>query len=157
MEILGTPTIHPALFYSGKISGYLLWLGFLISFIPGIQVHSGLVSGVRPAACLMFCFGLLICLVSMFFLGRSTRLGLPAQRENLKKHGLYRISRNPIYVGFHLMTIASLLGLGQWMLLPFGFYSFFVYHRIILGEETYLQGEYGETYDEYRLAVRRYL
>ena len=36
MVIMGTPTVHPVLFYSGKVSGYLLWLGFLFSFIPGV-------------------------------------------------------------------------------------------------------------------------
>jgi hypothetical protein len=36
MGIMGTPTVHPVLFYSGKVSGYLLWLGFLFSFIPGV-------------------------------------------------------------------------------------------------------------------------
>jgi len=157
MEILGTPTVNPVLFYSGKISGYLLWLGFLISFLPGIQMLSRVQLSFRQIAFLFFCIGLLICLASMIFLGRSTRLGLPTQRGILKKHGLYRISRNPVYVGFHLMTAASLFGLGRWILIPAGIYSFFVYHRIILGEEEYLESTCGEDYIIYQSAVRRYL
>ena len=34
MEIIGTPTIRPSLFYSDKIVGHGLGLAFLISFFP---------------------------------------------------------------------------------------------------------------------------
>jgi len=31
MEVIGKPTINPLLFYSGKISGYIVWILFLFS------------------------------------------------------------------------------------------------------------------------------
>jgi len=43
--------------------------------------------------------GLLISLVSLANLGRSTRFGLPTTITFLKTKGLYQFSRNPIYFG----------------------------------------------------------
>lgn len=156
MEVIGTPTIRPCLFYSGKIVGYGLWLAFLISLFPKFRFISGSSRILTWIAIALFVFGVLVCIASMSVLGKSTRLGLPTGGNILRTKGLYIISRNPIYVGFHLMTTASLMAFGHWYLIFPGFYTFVIYHWIILGEERYLKGVHGAIYLDYCKHVRRY-
>lgn len=156
MEIIGTPTIRPSLFYSGKIMGYGLWLAYLISLFPKFRLVSNSSRVLAWPSMALFVFGVLVCTASMLVLGKSTRLGLPTKSDILRTKGLYSISRNPIYVGFHLMTTASLMGLGHWYLVFPGFFSFVIYHLIILGEERYLEEAHGAVYIDYRKHVGRY-
>jgi hypothetical protein len=37
MELIGKPTINPWLFYTGKISGYILWMVSVYDIIEGVQ------------------------------------------------------------------------------------------------------------------------
>ncbi len=33
MELIGKATIHPLIFYTGKISGYLTWINSFLSYV----------------------------------------------------------------------------------------------------------------------------
>src|SRR5262249_54277763 len=72
--------------------------------------------------------------------------------------GLFRFSRNPIYVGLTLMYLGLTLAFNTWwglvMLVPL----LLTMHRgVILREERYLEQTFGEQYRQYRSRVRRYL
>jgi protein-S-isoprenylcysteine O-methyltransferase Ste14 len=71
--------------------------------------------------------------------------------------GIYRISRNPMYVGLHLLTLSSMVYTLHPLIILAGFFSFLVYHLIILGEEKFLAGRFGAPYLKYKQKVRRYL
>lgn len=72
--------------------------------------------------------------------------------------GIYRFTRNPIYVGFMVVVLAASVGINNWwvllsivplfLLLQFG---------VVLPEEKYLSGKFGAPYDDYRRQVRRWL
>lgn len=72
--------------------------------------------------------------------------------------GIYRFTRNPIYVGFLIVVIAAAIGFNSWwvllsivplfLLLQFG---------VVLREETYLSAKFGAVYDDYRRRVRRWI
>ena len=157
MKIIGTTTITPALFYSGKLCGYITWvilLGYIMNIVPrsGIQrEYLQLISAIFLA------IGLIITIISLVNLGKSTRLGLPIESTTLKAAGIYRLSRNPMYFGFNLLTIASMLYCINVFLLVMGIYSIVVYHLIILGEERFLANRFGDAYTQYKLSVRRYI
>ena len=157
MDIIGTPAIRPSLFYSGKITGYGLWLAFVISFVRKLGSVRNTTPAITWISIALFSLGVLICIASISALGKSTRLGLPTEGGVLKTKGLYSVSRNPIYIGFHVMTTASLMGFRHWYLVFPGIYTFAVYHLIILGEERYLTQVHGTAYLDYREQVRRYL
>jgi len=108
-------------------------------------------------AVLFFTIGLVLIVISTVNLGSSTRLGLPAENTTLRTSGLYRYSRNPIYVGFNLLTIASILYLFNITILLLGLYSIIIYHFIILGEERFMENRFGKDYIEYKQKVRRYI
>jgi protein-S-isoprenylcysteine O-methyltransferase Ste14 len=157
MDLIGKTTIHPVLFYTGKISGYITWiilflLIFDINIVQRIEIfYKDIVSF------FMLFTGLFFIVLSLFNLGKSTRLGIPSEETVLKTAGLYKYSRNPMYLGFNLLTIASMIyALDIWIFLS-GIYSIFIYHFIILGEEKFLESRFGVTYSIYKKKVRRYL
>lgn len=157
MEFLGKATINPAVFYSGKISGYIAW-SIQLLFMLGADLY-GRVSNVytESLSVVFLVLGLAVVVLSLVHLGSSTRFGLPMEETVFKTNGLYRISRNPMYVGFNLLTLSSVFyTLDIWVAL-LGIYSSVVYHMIILGEEKFLCARFGDAYSAYMKRVRRYL
>jgi protein-S-isoprenylcysteine O-methyltransferase Ste14 len=72
--------------------------------------------------------------------------------------GLYRWTRNPMYLG----TIIILLGLAMFCgtagsLLPVPFYIWLIRARFVVREERFLEDIFGERYLEYKRSVRRWL
>lgn len=142
MKLIGKPTINPFLFYSGKIAGYICWIS--IFFL--MKYHFGLY---------IFYTGILITIISLFNLGTSISLGVPDEKTKLMTEGIYKFSRNPMYLGFHLMTISAMVVTGNLIIIILGIYSIIIYHFIILGEEKHLEKLKG--YQKYKKSVRRYL
>ncbi|MDQ7797733.1 MAG: isoprenylcysteine carboxylmethyltransferase family protein [Candidatus Edwardsbacteria bacterium] len=157
MDLIGKTTINPILFYTGKISGYLTWIILLLSVlgVPAIETYSS--SLLKYTAYVLSLVGLSLIVVSLINLGRSTRLGLPQEDTVLKTGGLYRFSRNPMYLGFDLLTLASIIYTMNIGIISLGLYSLIVYHLIILGEEKFLSKSFGKAYYDYRQKTRRYL
>lgn len=103
-------------------------------------------------------FGHLIFVVSLFNMGRSWRIGVdPQSNEALIKNGLYKISRNPIYVGL----IIEFFGVFLSNALPFylGFLIIFVLavHLKIREEEQFLEKAYPKEFRDYYQKTGRYL
>ena len=84
-------------------------------------------------------------------------MGIPVNETALKTKGIYRFSRNPLYVSIYLMCIASLMYFPNQVNLLLVAYGIFVHNRIILGEETFLSERFGAQWEEYCRKVRRYL
>jgi protein-S-isoprenylcysteine O-methyltransferase Ste14 len=157
MELFGKPPINPILFFSGKIAGYLTWMILLLCLlgIPVFPLPSNM--PVKYISYIVLAAGLFLTGVSLVNLGKSTRLGLPQKQTDFKTGGIYRFSRNPMYLGFDLLTAASALYSLNAIIILMGLYSIAVYHLIILAEENFLEQRFGSAYAEYKNKVRRYL
>jgi len=157
MKIIGKTTINPVFFFTGKIAGYTTWiiLFFKLINIDIIVVDTFLIY--KSISIALLVIGLTLTTISLVNLGKSTRLGLPTEETQFKTNGLYKISRNPMYVGFNLITISSIVYIQSWLVLALGIYSLIIYHIIILGEEDFLSIRFGEEYKTYKKKVRRYL
>jgi protein-S-isoprenylcysteine O-methyltransferase Ste14 len=71
--------------------------------------------------------------------------------------GPYRLSRNPMYVGWTLLYLgAALIARNAWMIASLPVVAG-VLHRDVLQEEHALEQAFGEYYVRYRQQVRRYL
>lgn len=145
------------MFYSGKISGYITWiilLGYFLNVIPcsGVQILY-----LQWFSIFILVTGLMIVVISLVNLGKSTRLGLPTENTTLKTNGIYRFSRNPMYFGFNLLTIASMFYCINLVLLILGTYSIITYHSLILREEKFLEERFRDEYFRYKKKVRRYI
>ena len=157
MEWLGKPTINPLIFYSGKFSGYIAW-GILLALLAGSSLPERKVFFYNNYIALpILAAGLILAGVSLINLGRSTRFGLPTDKTKFKTNGLYRLSRNPMYVGFDLITVAAIIYTLHWLVIILGVYSIITYHLIIKGEEKFLNDRFGDEYRNYQMNVRRYL
>lgn len=146
MEPIGKTTINPLLFYSGKIFGYIIWVLLLVSLYSTQNI--GQINPQRWVVIILLCFGLILTIAGLINLGKSTRLGIPEEDTERRTNGLYKISRNPIYLGFNLFSLAAVLSVGSFVVLIVALYSIVVYHLIILAEEKFL---------EYKKNVRRYI
>jgi protein-S-isoprenylcysteine O-methyltransferase Ste14 len=156
MEIIGKPTIHPLIFYTGKIAGYAVWIILLLSLLNLIDISMLSFLFLKMAGFAFCAIGLAVTIVSLLHLGKSTRLGLPDRTLPFVTRGIYRFSRNPMYIGFGCITLASILYTANIFTAIAGLYSIGVYHCIILNEEKYLEAKFGDQYREYKKRVRRY-
>jgi len=72
--------------------------------------------------------------------------------------GIYRLTRNPMYVGMALIQLSIGVGLGNgWILLLLPLVLVLIYASAIRHEEAYLERKFGETYTRYKASVRRWL
>ncbi len=156
-ELFGKPSIEKFYFYSGKIAIFTTWALFIVK---AIFPKLGYI--IVPVYLSWFATGLLYIgaiVVSIAFidLGRSLKVGLPQQETKLKTNGIYRFSRNPIYLGVCLIAIASCLYFPDLINISFTLYGIFVHHKIIAGEELFLANRFGNEWTNYSSNVRRYI
>jgi protein-S-isoprenylcysteine O-methyltransferase Ste14 len=156
-EIHGKATIDPWLFFTGKAAGFMVWFAGVYVMVMAGHLRQASGWGYDLAAMVALVAGGVLVLASSFTLGSSLRVGLPREETRLRTSGIYRWSRNPMYLGVHLITLAVMLfTLKWWTVLP-GLFSFYVYHLIVKGEEVFLGERFGEAYSAYRSQTRRYL
>lgn len=105
--------------------------------------------------------------VSGFLLGVTAFLAFRKARTTLNPHGrvsaivtdgVYRFTRNPIYLGFLLMLIGFPLNSGNtWGVLLAPVFVMSMNGLVIAHEEAYLEEKFGEMYTGYKRRVRRWL
>jgi protein-S-isoprenylcysteine O-methyltransferase Ste14 len=72
--------------------------------------------------------------------------------------GIYKFSRNPIYVAVLLVVIAFALCVNsRWFLVATVILFFLLHFGVIRREERYLSHKFGNAYDNYRRRVRRWI
>lgn len=94
----------------------------------------------------------------MEFRKAHTTLDPHGSAKQLVTSGIYRFTRNPIYLGFLLMVIGLPLNSGlYWGVVLAPFYVFLMNRLIIQHEEAYLERKFGKVYTDYTSRVRRWL
>jgi protein-S-isoprenylcysteine O-methyltransferase Ste14 len=156
-EFIGKPSIDRYYFYSGKIAIFTTWGLFILkAVIPKLgyinfPVHvSWIATGILWA-------GAVAVALALVSLGRSLKVGLPDMETTLKTKGIYSMSRNPLYTGIYLISIASCLYFPDLISFSFLLYGIYIHHQIIRREENFLAGRFGSSWDEYSSRVRRYI
>ena len=96
-------------------------------------------------------------IAGMLTMKGSWRAGIPEKKEtSLVTSGIYRISRNPAFVGFDLMYIGILIAFpNAWHAAAVAI-TLVLLHKQILGEEQFLEEAFGKEYNDYRKRVGRY-
>ena len=73
-------------------------------------------------------------------------------------HGVFRFTRNPMYVGMALLqTGIGVAWANGWILVLLPVVLAIVYATAIRHEEAYLERKFGSTYTDYKRSVRRWL
>ncbi len=107
--------------------------------------------GVAALGVVFFCAG-------MFTMKDSWRAGIPEKKETtLVTNGIFRVSRNPAFVGFDLLYLGILAAFPNAWHACFVAAAIYIFHLQILNEENYLARTFGEEYIQYKNRVRRYL
>ena len=102
--------------------------------------------------------GVAFFIVAMLTMADSWRAGIPdSDKTAFVQKGIYRISRNPAFVGFVLMYIGLLLAFPNLIHLVFAIFPIVMLHLQIRQEEVFLRNTFGTEYEEYCKKVRRYI
>jgi len=159
MDLIGRSPINPFLFYTGKIAGYVTWIIFALEQTEyfDLGVKRGQFDFQIYLIYILSGLALFLIGISLITLGKSTRLGLPRTETKLKVNGIYKISRNPMYFGFDLLTLSSMIYTLNLWVIALGLYSILVYNWIIKAEEKFLQQRFGEDYKKYKSVTPRYI
>jgi protein-S-isoprenylcysteine O-methyltransferase Ste14 len=108
-----------------------------------------------------------VSVVTGFLLGVAAFLEFRKARTTIDPHGsvssvitsgIYRFTRNPIYLGFLLMVIGLPLNSGSyWGVVVAPLFVVSMNRLVIKHEEAYLEKKFGDVYIGYKSRVRRWL
>jgi protein-S-isoprenylcysteine O-methyltransferase Ste14 len=97
------------------------------------------------------------CLWNFASFGRGTPLPMDAPKR-LVIRGLYRYTRNPMYLGVIIAVLGWAAGFASTALLGYGAFVALICHAfVVLYEEPRLHELFGAQYDGYRMQVGRWL
>jgi len=94
-----------------------------------------------------------------FWQARTTINPLQPERASvLVTHGIYRYTRNPMYLSLLLLLVAYASHLGTWVAFvgPLAYVAYITRFQI-LPEERVLLSKFGAEYEAYRRRVRRWI
>jgi len=120
----------------------------------------GLEMGVRRGVALALIIGglLLDGMAAGLFRRRGTAVEPWKPSTALVTGGVYRFSRNPIYLGFAITYLGFAVAMDSWIVLLLLLPCLVVVDRFVIQrEERYLAAKFGADYEAYRTRVRRWL
>jgi protein-S-isoprenylcysteine O-methyltransferase Ste14 len=141
----------------GVVAGLIPWL--ILNKESGISTEEPY-SIWQFSGIILFVFGLmvlLICIARFGFEGKGTLSPLDPTKK-LVIAGLYKFSRNPMYVGVMLILAAEALFFQSVQLLVYSLFILCAFQAfIIFREEPRLLKDFGEEYKSYKRRVRRWI
>ena len=103
-----------------------------------------------------FVAGSIIFILSLGMFIAAFRVYVAAPPGRAITGGIYRYSRNPMYVAYHLGMLGVCVASASLWLLLVTIASIVAAHFVILGEERYCLATYGQEYREYKARTPRY-
>ncbi|MCE5240387.1 hypothetical protein LLH23_18125 [bacterium] len=157
IDMDGKAPINKVLFVTSKYAIVLLWAvmviqGWGVRLLPLSSPY--LLTRIALGA---WGLGFLLLLSGRLGLGASFRIGSAKEQTGLKTEGLFRLSRNPMYLGVYATLLATVLYTVNPLVLLVAVYAVAVHHQIILAEEAHLRTVFGDEYAQYCQRVGRYL
>lgn len=139
-----------------KIAAILVFIAGLVSIFLETG-HSPI--AVRVIGAIMSVCGTVIFIVAVWTMQDSWRAGVPkTDKTELITSGIYKISRNPAFLGFDLLYIGTLLMFFNWILCGLTVFAVIMYHlQIVNVEEDFLFSTFGNEYLQYKNKVCRYI
>jgi len=156
-QILGQAPINPGLFLLSKVCAsiimiypFLMTLGLKNRYI--INHHYLVLSSLC-----IYLLGMTLFLISLYNLNSlSLKIGLPQEKTRLQTNGLYRFSRNPIYLSLFITFIGAVLYTQNPLILGCFIITTCLHVKIIIQEEHFLEDQFGKEWLEYKKQVRRF-
>ncbi len=148
-----------AMFFRALLA-FLALPGMVAFALPGLWLWSQEAALVQPLGLYLLLIGvaaLLSCVRDFYLRGRGT-LAPWAPPEKLVVGGLYRFSRNPMYVVVLLILLGWAWAFASTPLWIYAACVALAFHlRVVFGEEPWLAKRYGQAWTDYASQVRRWL
>lgn len=149
-EALKRAAFFPPLIGKEKVAFWFYQIATILLFIFLCFLKINIDSGWFYAGLVVYGLGVLLCIVSALNFARPANNGI-----NFK--GLYRVSRNPMYVAYFIYLSGCVLLTQSFILLALLIVFQVSAHWIILSEERWCIKKFGEEYISYKKKVRRYI
>ncbi len=136
---------------------------FVFSFLEGYYHWLSPITWMNSSMLIIIGIALLVLaliwvLVAQLQMGDSWRIGIDEKSESaLVQHGLFAVSRNPIFLGMLVMLVGMLLILPTAATLTVSALGFVLMHVQVRLEEDFLAKKYGEDYRKHQMSVRRWI
>jgi protein-S-isoprenylcysteine O-methyltransferase Ste14 len=140
-----------ALFAGALLTGFILDWVHPISFMPeAFTLPAGFA--------LIFVAVNLKAFAAREMIGIKTTLSLQKPATDLATEGVFRWSRNPIYLGMVLLCGGVAVFVNSlWFLLATVALAVILQIGVIIPEEAYLERRFGKRYLDYKASVRRWI
>ena len=140
----------------GLLIGVAMWLVAL-----GLPMLAAPFPGYKYLAALLFMAGAIIEIIAILtFIRRKTTVNpmTPSNASVLVVNGLYRFSRNPMYLALLLVLAGWALWLGNAANVALvAVFFWYITEYQIKPEEAALKEKFGDEYEQYRKRVRRWI
>jgi protein-S-isoprenylcysteine O-methyltransferase Ste14 len=157
VDMEGRAPIGKTVFLLSKLVMIVPWAAMVLQAFGLVLSPVRVPPLLRWVSVALWISGWAIVLAGRLGLGSSFRVGCPNEETALRTDGVYRLSRNPMYLGLNATMLAAALYTLNPLVLIVGAAIAAVHHRIILAEEECLQKMFGRDYEEYRRRTGRYL
>ena len=139
-----------------KVASYLAAIAGVASVLRGT---TALPAGMRILGACVGLTGDAVFIAAVVTMRDSWRAGVAAEEKTeLVTDGIYRISRNPAFLGFDLVYVGILLMFFNWPLCALSAFAVVMFHlQIVRVEEVFLRSAFGDEYAAYEGKVCRYL
>lgn len=139
-----------------KIVTYLVPVVEIVSIILNTSFFA---VPVRIVGVLVAVVGVAVFIISVLTMRDSWRAGVSkTDKTELVTKGIYKISRNPAFLGFDLMYLGILLMFFNLVLFEVSLFAMLIFHlQIVNVEEDFLLEAFGDEYLRYKKKVCRYI
>lgn len=133
--------------------------------VPAVEIVSIILNTsffavpVRIVGMLVAVVGVAVFIISVLTMRDSWRAGVSkTDKTELVTKGIYKISRNPAFLGFDLMYLGILLMFFNLVLFEVSLFAMLMFHlQIVNVEEEFLLKAFGDEYLRYKKKVCRYI
>ncbi len=138
-----------------RFSSTFIVVVILLSAILNTSIFSNQI--IRGFGLVLFGCGTILFILAMVTMKDSWRAGVPDKDStSIVTMGIYKISRNPAFLGFDLTYIGANLAYGNIVLFLSAIITITMMHLQILEEEKFLEITFGNEYLIYKYKVGRY-
>lgn len=138
-----------------NLSSISIVIVILVSVILNTSTYDNQL--VRGSGLVLLGVGTCIFIIAMITMKDNWRAGIPEKdKTEMVTKGIYKLSRNPAFLGFDLTYIGACLSFGNIVVFIMAVFTILMMHLQILEEEKFLEVTFGNNYLKYKNKVGRY-
>ena len=105
----------------------------------------------------LFYIGLIVFIIGLIFLMRSTYDFITTKPDKIIKTGVYKISRHHMYISTFLIVLSVSISSVSWLFLVLSIIMIFLFHKEAHIEERFCMETFGKDYKDYIQHTSRWI